>query len=293
MGDGEAVDVVEVFHFEDGKPSFEDFGQVNGGISWYASDLARCLGYENPAPFNKAVQKAMTVCASLEIPIQDNFKECKREMEGCEVHDWKLSRFACTLAVLNGDISKPGVAKAKAYFAVLAEKFQAFLEDSDNVERVLIREDVSERDKNLSAAARKGGLVKPVEFAMFKDAGYRGMYNMRLQDLCDHKGIPKGRVLFDFMGRQELAANLFRLTETEAKIRKEGIHGQGPLESAAHAVGQKVRHTMIETSGTYPEALPIAGDIKKVKSGLKGAQRLFQKKDKAALPAPPDEEAAK
>jgi len=115
---------------------------------------------------------------------------------------------------------------------------------------------------------------------LFQNSGYRGMYNMDISNLKRFKGVPSDRTTLDFMGKEELAANLFRITQTEAKIRNERVRGQRPLEAAAHDVGRTVRNTMIRTSGSRPENLPIATDITVVKKSLKTAHKEFAKLDR-------------
>ncbi|MGC4083396.1 MAG: hypothetical protein QM736_15120 [Vicinamibacterales bacterium] len=130
-------------------------------------------------------------------------------------------------------------------------------------------------------------------FAFFQSAGYRGMYNMTLAQLRDHRDIDRSRSPLDFMGREELAANLFRITQTEAKIRNEGVRGQKALENAARTVGAKVRKTMLELGGTAPERLPPAEDIKTVKKGLKQAHRQFERLGPARKKLPPADDLPK
>ncbi len=141
----------------------------------------------------------------------------------------------------------------------------------------MIRDDISEREKSLSGVAHAAGVEV---YGFFQNAGYRGMYNMDMSRLKRFKQIDTDRSMLDFMGKQELAANLFRITQTEAKIKNEQVRGQNALEFAAHEVGRKVRDTMIQTSGTRPENLPIAEDIKVVKKSLKSARKEFEKIDK-------------
>ena len=255
--------------------SFEGLSKANGGTYWYAADLMRLLGYTSQSAFAKATNRAIGTCTTLNISVSENFLQSQDGNPG----DTRLSRFACYLVAMNGDTQKPQVAAAQAYFAAMADAVQQLVGGSDNVERVQIRDDVSDREKSLSGVARGAGIIKE-RYGLFHNAGYRGMYNMDYRRLRERKGVDSSRSLLDFMGKQELAANLFRLTETEAKIRKGGVRGQSQLENAATEVGSKVRGTMIETSGTYPEDLPVAEDIKTVKKGLKRARRELQRLDK-------------
>jgi len=158
---------------------------------------------------------------------------------------------------MNGD-PKKNVAKAQAYFARLSQECQRFLDDAEQIERVLIRDELSEHEKTLSITAARAGVE---EFALFRNAGYRGLYNMNLSDLRKLKSIPTGRSPLDFMGKDELAANLFRTTQTDAKIKREHIKGQKNLEAAAEAVGVMVHQTIAEISGQRPEDLPAQRNI--------------------------------
>lgn len=264
---------VEVFHFEADRPSFESLGRQNGFRYWLASDLMRLLDYTTMQPILNAVNKAMAACAQLNIPISENFCEAKTATGG---RDYKLSRFACYLTVMNGDPKKPMVAKAQAYFITMAEAFRQHVQESDSIERVVIRGEVSDREIALSATVHARG-IETIQF--FQNAGYRGMYNLDLRQVRAKKGVPDGRSVLDFMGKAELAANLFRITQTEEKIRNEDITGQRPLERAAETVGRGVRNTMIELSGVAPERLAPEEDIKKVKSALKRTGKEYAKLD--------------
>ncbi|MNH24237.1 DNA-damage-inducible protein D [compost metagenome] len=210
----------------------------------------------------------------------ENFQPVDREVDGKIERDYKLSRFACYLTAMNGDGKKPEVARAQAYFAAVAETFKRYIDQAEDVERVLIRDEISLHEKSLSGVAKQAGVT---EYHFFQNAGYRGLYNMNMSDLKNRKGLigkDSTRSLLDFMGKQELAANLFRVTQTEAKMENEGIRGQKAAERAAEAVGRKVRQTMIEISGDTPESLPLARDLKQVKGDLKASSKEFKKLDK-------------
>jgi DNA-damage-inducible protein D len=266
-----------LFHLEEDRPSFESLGKENGGKYWFARDFMRMLGYESFQAFQKQINKAIATCTALNIPVVENFTQVQRHIGSDLVADIKLTRFACYLVAINGDVRKQEVAAAQAYFVTMAEAFRQYIEGTDQVERVQIREEISERERSLSAVAHSAGVE---QYQFFQNAGYRGMYSMDLRDLRMVKGVMEGRSVLDFMGRQELAANLFRITQTEAKIEKEGIQGQQRLERTAYGVGKTVRDTMIELSGTPPEQLPRVDDIKTVKGNLKHARREFGKIDK-------------
>lgn len=235
------------------------------------------LGYDGLHSFRKAIERAMVALTSLNIPVYDNIVNEPREVEGKTVQDFKLSRFACYLAAMNGDPKKPQVAKAQAYFAMWAESCRLALGKAGAVERVAVRAEVSEHERSLSGVVKKTGVTN---YAFFQNAGYRGLYNMNLSRIRFIKGVPEGRSPLDFMGKTELAANLFRVTQTEEKIRAESIKGQTPLENAAESVGRKVRRTMIDISGRPPKDLPPAEDIKAVHSRLKTSHREIKKLDR-------------
>lgn len=274
------ADDLDYFHFDDDRPSFEGYAKDNGFKYWLASQLMECLGYSSMAPINKAVQKAIAGCAALEISIGENFTEIM-----VPERDWRLSRFACYLTVMNGDSRNPKVAKAQAYFITMAEAFRQYVQEATNVERVVVRGELSDREKALSGTAFSHGVEN---FPFFQNAGYRGMYNMDLSRIRELKGIPSGRSPLDFMGKTELAANLFRITQTDEKIVAENVQGQARLERAASEVGREVRKTMLRVSGRSPESLPPAQDIKKVQQGLKRSQKEYRKLDapKKKLGAP-------
>jgi DNA-damage-inducible protein D len=261
-------------YFDEEGEIFEQRGRENGSLFWFARDFSRMLGYESFGAFENAVNRAIGTCTTLSIPVAENFQQFTTE----NGPDYKLSRFACYLVAMNGDVRKPQVAAAQAYFANLAEAAQEYIRSSQDVERVNIRDEISEREKGLVSTAHKAGVT---EYALFQNAGYRGMYNMDLSRLKKAKGLrdPK-RSLLDFMGKRELAGNLFRITETEARLKNENVRGQRPAENVAYAVGQKVRNVMIENTGTRPELLRLEGDIKDVKKGLKQTLREFLKLDK-------------
>ena len=165
---------------------------------------------------------------------------------------------------MNGDSKNPAIARAQLYFAALDQVVQELVViDPANMDRLIIRGEISAREVTLSRAASEAGVES---HSRFQNAGYRGMYNMSLAELKRLKGSPDlNRPLFDFMGRDELAANLFRLSLTEGRIKRGGVHGQAALDHVAHDVGAGVRRMVIEETGVAPETLPLAQDIKVVK----------------------------
>lgn len=268
---------IDVFHFDENKDNFDDLGKDNGFRYWFARDLMKFLGYDSFNSFHKSINKAMTSCMTTGINVSDNFIQEKRCIDGKDVNDYRLSKFACYLVTMNGDTKKPQVAKAQAYFAAITDAFQKYIKEVEDVERVYIREEVSEHEKSLAGIANSAGITN---YPFFQNSGYLGMYNMNLSELKRLKGIDKKRTPLDFMGKRELAANLFRITETEATIENQGIRGQKNLENTAYKVGKSVRETMVNHTGTYPEDIPISEDIKNVKKDLKQTQKELKKIDK-------------
>lgn len=257
-------------------PEFEASVKMNGECYWSAREFSEMLGYATFKSFRVVLDRATRVCMSLTIPVAENFRQTIVVVEGSEVDDIKLTRFACYLVAMNADSRKPQVARAQAYLSYLSQAISEYVQAAQEVDRLVIRGDLGDEEKSLAATAKMHGVEN---YAYFHNAGYRGMYNMTLNQLRMLKRVPNTRSPLDFMYSEELAANLFRITQTNAKIRNEALSGQIRLESAAHEVGRTVRRTMKELSGTLPEKLPAAGDIKAVKAGLRAAQRTLRKLD--------------
>lgn len=278
MGKIGAGEIMENVFMLGEEGDFESLGKENGTRYWYATDLIRFLGYGNSSALKPVINRAIAACMSADMDVLGNFRQHARTLpSGKVIGDYKLSRFGCYLVAMNADPRKPNVARAQVYFAAIAETVRQHFEQIENVERVIVRSEISDREKSLSGVAKAHGVTV---YPLFQNAGYRGLYNMDLGQLKEVKGLEDvKRSLLDFMGKDELAANLFRITQTEAKIKNEEIRGQGRLESAAESVGAEVRQTMIKISGTRPEDLPLAEDLRVVKSELKKTQRKFHKLD--------------
>jgi DNA-damage-inducible protein D len=231
-------------------------------------DLREALGYETSQGFRATITRAMQACLTLGISIEETFI--------LQNEKYKLTRFACYLIAMNGDNKKPQVAAAQLYFAAMAETFARHQDHAESIDRVLIRREMSDGMKSISSTAKRHGVQN---YGMFLNAGYRGMYNMSLSTLTAVKGLGAKESLLDRMGKEELAANLFRITQTEVKIKKDGLEGQRQLEEVAESVGKTVRATMISISGTAPEHLPTAEPITDVTKMLKAANKKFKKLD--------------
>jgi DNA-damage-inducible protein D len=278
MGD-DVSDIGSYFEVE--HPAFEDFYHENGQAYWYASDFIHWLGYKEYSPIMPPISKAMSVCISIPAVITaDHFREEVRRLGGKPVKDFKLSRFACYLVSMNADIKKPQVAKAQAYFAAFTASVQEYVKSYEDIERVPLRKDISEREKALFSTAKQAGVVR---YDYFANKGYMGLYNMPIHKIRELKGIPSGETPLDYMGSEELGANIFRITQTNAKIKRENIRGQDGLEQAALQVGQTVRKAIQETGGTMPEELPPEVHVKKIKSELKKTSKELDKADKKLI----------
>lgn len=264
---------------------FEEAAKQNGVRYWVAHEFMVSLGYESWASFRKVINKAMASCASLNVSIPEAFISDSFVEEGRAVETWRLTRFACFLVTMHADSKKPRVAEAKAALAAIADSLVERSIQQDALERIDVRDELKGGESMMSAIAHRSGL-QTSEFGIFKDAGFRGMYNLSLQQIIRRKGVEtdKGRTLYDFMGKTELAANLFRVTQTAERIKNEGARGLRHLSDTAHDVGSEVRGIMLKSGGVAPESIPLEEDITKVKRRLKSAAREMKKLDSPRKP---------
>lgn len=246
---------------------FEQIKQVdeNGIEFWYARDLQGVLEYKEWRNFEKILQKAKEACEQNNNLLVDHFVEVNKMVElgsGAvrNLLDIKLSRYACYLVVMNGDPKKRPIALGQSYFAIktrereLSEQFDELSEDE---KRKSIRNELKEHNKSLCNTASASGVKTPVEFAIFQNKGYQGLYNgMTAKDIHKHKNLDKNEHILDNMGSTELAANLFRATQTEEKLRRENIATKEEANQTHYEVGKTVRETIKNLGGTMPEDLP-------------------------------------
>ena len=176
---------------------------------------------------------------------------------------------------MNGDPKKSEVAEAQAYFAQQTRKFELYIENNNEIDRLLIREELTEGNKSLFSTIKKAGIT---DYAKFTNAGYLGMYNMENWKLAQKRNVNKEK-LMDSMGRTELAANLFRITQTEERIKNKGVTGQNALEQTHFQVGREVRNIIVENSGKTPENLPQEKELPNVKKELKEGYKKMLKED--------------
>ncbi|MCX6716581.1 MAG: DNA damage-inducible protein D [Candidatus Taylorbacteria bacterium] len=254
--------------------TFESIKRVdeNGIEFWSARELMSVLSYTEWRNFNLVIDKAKKACGVSLQNINDHFVDINKMIKLAkdavrEVEDYKLSRYACYLIAQNGDSSKVEIATAQTYFAVQTRKQEIFQSLDEVQKRIFIRNEVAFHNKKLFSTAKKAGINN---FGKFNDAGYRGLYDMSLANIEKKKKIKKGELL-DRAGSPELAANLFRITQTDEKIKTDKVRGQEKSEKTHHSVGRKVRKAIKDIGGEMPENLPIEKNIKNLK---KEAKRL-------------------
>lgn len=252
-----------------GMLTFEDFQHKNWMIYWWASDFMLMLWYEDMKSFEKIIQKAIKTLTNLGIDIFDNIQK----KINVDKNDYKLSRYACYIIAMNGDPKKPEVAACQNYFAQQTRKFEILQEDP---ERLSIRTELAEGNKSLSSTVAKKWVI---DYARFNQAWYLGLYNMENYKLAERRKVDKNK-LYDCMWRTELAANLFRVTQTEERIKNKNLYGQWQLEKAHSDVGREVREFIIQNTGTKPENLSQEMSLPEMKKGLKKAHQELKKKDK-------------
>jgi DNA-damage-inducible protein D len=269
---------------------FESDCRENGVRFWYAHEFMKSLGYDTWSSFLNVITKAMGSCARLGIDPTEAFLRATCMENGKVVPTYKLSRFACFLVSMHADSKKPEVAKAKAILAAIADKLVEERIAATDLGRIETRDDLKSAERTLAGVAQDAGLEN-WQYGIFKDAGFRGMYNMSLARLMEYKGVDPKKTLYDFMALEELAGNLFRVTQTAARVKNKGVRGLPALKDTAHRVGTEVRTMMIENSGTAPERLQIAENISTVQRRLKSANREMKKLDnRKRLPKSPNPE---
>lgn len=246
---------------------FEKLKHVNeyGQEFWYARELQVALEYSQWRYLKEAIERAKTACTNSGQNMTDHFAEVRKMVEigsnaKREIEDIALSRYACYLIVMNGDSRKEVIALGQTYFAVKTRQ-QELIEDYDRLteeqKRLAIRNEMKRHNSALANAAQEAGVEQPIDFAIFQNYGYMGLYNgLKAQDIKTRKELKKNQDILDFMGSTELAANLFRATQTEEKLRREHIQGKSEANKTHYEVGKKVRQTIKELGGTMPEDLP-------------------------------------
>lgn len=251
---------------------FEQIKKINeyGQEYWSARDLMVILGYAKWINFKTPINKAMEACENSGQSIIDHFADIGNMVDiGSNakrtIEDYQLSRYACYLVVQNADPEKEMVALGQTYFAFQTRKQEIFEQATEDEKRIMLRQELQKHNSYLAGAAQDAGVETSLDFAIFQNHGYMGLYGgLDAKDIHKHKGLKKSQNILDHMGSTELAANLFRATQTEEKLRRENIQGKDKANRTHYEVGKKVRKTIEEIGGTMPENLPAEDSIKKL-----------------------------
>lgn len=245
---------------------------------WYARDLQKVLDYSEWRNFLNVVRKAMESCNNSGQNVVDHFVRVNKMVpvgSGAtrEQDDMLLTRYACYLIVQNADPQKTVVASGQTYFAVstrVVELEKEFDRLSEDKKRIAIRQELKNHNKSLAEAANLSGVVQPIDFAIFQNKGYQGLYNgLTSADIKKRKNLSQKDDILDHMGSTELAANLFRATQADDKLRREKIRDKVHANNVHYNVGKKVRETIRELGGEMPENLPTPEkSIKQVKKDI-------------------------
>ena len=245
--------------------SFEDIKHIdeNGVEFWYARELMPILQYSNWQNFEKIIDKAKISCENSGISVFEHFIDVNKTIKmpkGAEktILDYELTRYACYLIAQNGDSRKKVIALAQTYFAVqtrkqeLTEKEYSMLTEDEK--RFYQRNLTRKGNYSLNQAAKNAGVKN---FDKFHNSGYKGLYNGETaDDIAKRKGLRYREDILDNMGSEELAANLFRITQTESRLKKNNIKTEKEANSTHYEVGKKVRKAIADIGGTMPEDLP-------------------------------------
>jgi len=242
--------------------------QTNDGKEfWTARKLSKILEYSEYRHFIPVINRAKEACKNSGHDITDHFEDVLEMVEigsGAkrELNNIRFSRYACYLIVQNADPSKPIVANGQTYFAIQTRRQEladneAFQKLKEQGKRLFLRKEMREHNKQLGAVAQQAGVESHIDFAIFQNHGYRGLYGgLDAKGIHKRKELKKSQQILDNMGSTELAANLFRATQTEEKLKRENIKGKAKANKTHFEVGKKVRQTIEELGGKMPEDLP-------------------------------------
>lgn len=251
-------------------PEYKTFEEIkhisyDGDEFWYAREFSETLGYVQWRNFVKVLERAILACTNSGYAVLDHFAEVSKiVLAGAtskKIKDYKLSRYACYLIVQNGDPRKEVIALGQTYFAIqtrrqeVADYFNQL--DEDN-KRLVIRGDIKQWNQMLAEAAHNAGVISDLEYAAFQNSGYMGLYGgMKVEDIHKKKGLKPSEKILDFMGSTELIANLFRISQTEEKLKKDNSKTADSANEIHFIVGREVRGTIERVGGTMPENLPL------------------------------------
>ena len=244
---------------------FESIKHVDddGNEYWYARELQKVLEYKRWDKFYNVIESAQVACSISNNNVLDHFSQVGKMIylgKGGQrkISDYKLSRYACYLIAQNGDSRKKVIALAQTYFAIQTRKQELLEEEynslTEDEKRIYQRNQARKGNYNLNKTAKKAGVK---DLARFHNAGYKGLYNGETaNDIAKRKGLRYREDILDNMGSEELAANLFRITQTDAKLKRDNVDNEYTANSVHFEVGKKVRNTIKELGGTMPENLP-------------------------------------
>lgn len=248
----------------------------NGNEYWTARKISKVLEYAEYRNFIPVIERAKVSCKNSGQLVENHFVDY-HEMVGIgsgaerQMESVKLSRYACYLIVQNADPSKEVVAQGQTYFAVQTRLQEIRQMDeynrlkSEEEKRLFLRDEMKRHNIQLADAAKGAGVIEPLDYAIFQNHGYMGLYGgLDAKGIHKNKGLKKSQNILDHMGSTELAANLFRATQTEEKLRRDNIKGKQQANITHFEIGKKVRKTIEEIGGTMPENLPVADSIKKL-----------------------------
>lgn len=253
--------------FEKNESLFDSIRHINeyGQEYWLARELQVVLEYSQWRNFAEAIERAKLACKNSGFEISDHFADVSKTInmpKGAhkDIPDCILSRYACYLIVMNGDPRKEVIALGQTYFAIKTRQ-QELIENYDELnedqKRIAIRKEMKRHNLALADAAHNAGVIEPIDYAIFQNYGYKGLYGgLTAQDIKNRKGLKKSQDILDHMGSTELAANLFRATQTEEKLRRDNVQGKEKANQTHYEVGRKVRQTIRDIGGTMPENLP-------------------------------------
>lgn len=259
---------------------FENIKHTNeyGNDYWKARELYKLLEYTEYNKFIPAIKRAKTSCETAWQSVEEHFAHVSEpqksrnqygEIQGQVLDDMYLSRYACYLIVQNADPRKEIVALGQTYFAIQTHKQELSEQLIEDQKRKHLRDEMKKHNADLAEAARWAWVVQPVEYAVFQNFWYMWLYAW-LDNKWIHakKGLKKSQKILDHMGSEELAANLFRATQAEAKLKRENIQWKDNANKAHYEVWKEVRETITKLWGTMPEDLPATDSIKQAEKRI-------------------------
>ena len=244
---------------------FEDIKHIDEEANeyWSARELQRVLEYKRWDKFCKVIENAKITCEKSKYTVSNHFSQVGKMINlgkggKRKVKDYKLSRYACYLIVQNGDSKKKAIALGQTYFAIQTRKQELSEKEYDKLtedeKRFYQRNLTRKGNYSLNMVARNVGVKN---FDKFHNAGYKGLYNGETaNDIARRKKLRYREDILDNMGSEELAANLFRITQTESKLKRDNISSENDANEKHYNIGKNIREVIAKNGGTMPENLP-------------------------------------